>query len=834
MKRKGLIFKKNNTLVCYSTWILSYLLCLPFTSNAQFNSTISSTLNFKCNGIPCDYNGPSILINELMISPQSGDGSISGPGPNGGMGEWIELYNPDLCESVDISCYYLGNFTYEGAGGFRLPQGVVVPPCGFALIRGSTAPQVPANRLIQNGGNVVEVIVPGSINGPGVCCTGTRVWFPNAGGWFAFYDANGVPQDAVRWGPGNNNDINSGPCIPSRAGCTNVPSLASYAAIPGNRKTQVNTQDANSHIGLSIRRIPDGGAWANIGQPTYANCNAACIPPGVSTCDGTATVNVNGGTPPFSFQWNDPVLQTTQTAIELCAGTYTVTVTDATGISTQTSVTISNFVPDVTLDISATYCLNDPAVVLSNFSPTAGQGASSSLTGPGMTGFTFTPLNAGVGTHTITYNYADEYDCANSATDQITVLDLPQLSVDNNLGTYCVTENTTHFIYTPAGGTLTGSAVVNNQFSPLNAGVGSYNLIYSYTDNNGCTNTLPIVVEVVGLPNLTINSPATICVNDPAFVLTANPPGGDFLVNGGPAVDFNPAGLGVGTHTIFYDLFDQFGCYNFTETTTEVIALPTIGFSPEYAESCPPLTTTFVAETSPVVSCIWDFGDGTITTDCGVVNHTYTQSDCYDVSITVISAEGCVHSAVAPNIVCVHPVPAANFAFSPNPVSEFYTDVQFHNLTANGTIFNWTIDGGFPSSSTETHPATVYPPETPGEYPVMLIAENEFGCIDTAYAVVIVFPDVLIYVPNTFTPDGNQYNNMWKPSIIGLSDDGYELLVFNRWGELVWETQNLQEAWDGTYKNVRVKEGTYVWKLEGVQRHTKEILKWTGHVNVLY
>jgi gliding motility-associated-like protein len=253
-----------------------------------------------------------------------------------------------------------------------------------------------------------------------------------------------------------------------------------------------------------------------------------------------------------------------------------------------------------------------------------------------------------------------------------------------------------------------------------------------------------------------------------------------------------------------------------------------------YAEACPPLSVEFIAETTPVVSCLWDFGDGNISTDCGLTTHTYTETGCYDVSITVVSAEGCSNTAVAPQIACVFPVPEANFAFSPDPVSEFYTDVQFYNLTTNGNIFNWTIEGGFPSSSTATHPSTLYPPETPGEYPVTLIAENEFGCIDTAHAVVIVFPDVLIYVPNAFTPDGNQHNNRWKPSIIGIDDVGYKLLVFNRWGELVWESTDLNESWDGNYKNIRVKEGTYVWKLEAVQRHTKETLKWTGHVNVLY
>lgn len=833
-KKKSLIINNFLTPKKSGWWVLVFFLWFSTALYGQLNASATSTLNFKCNGLPCDYNGPSILINELMISPTNGDGSISGPGPTGGTGEWIELYNPDLCESVDISCYYLGNYTYEGAGGVRIPAGTVIPPSGFALIRGAAAPSVPASKLVQNGGNVVEIVVSNSITGPGVCCTGSRVWFPNLGGWFAFYDSNGVPQDAVKWGPGNQNDVNSNPCVALRQNCGGVGSLASYTAIPANRKTQVNSTDASTHIGMSIRRIPDGGAWANIGAPTFADCNAACIPPGESTCDGTATVNVAGGTPPYSFQWNDPVAQTTQTAIELCAGTYQVTVTDANGNSTQTSVTVEDFVPDVTLDIANNYCLNDPTDVLSNFSPTPTGGATGVMTGSGISGFNFNPQTAGVGTHTITYTYFDEFDCTNSATDDLVVFDLPQLSVDNNEENYCVTETTTAFVYNPVGGVLSGTGTAGNQFNPSVAGVGPHTLTYTYTDNNGCTNSIPIEVEVVGIPNLSTNVPETMCVNDPELELIGNPSGGNFLVNGVPETILNPADLGVGQHVVFYELFDQFGCYNSIETTIDIIPLPVISFDPIYQEACPPLQVSFSAETTPVVSCLWDFGDGSFSTQCGAVSHTYTQSGCFDVSITVVDQEGCSNSEVAENIVCTFPVPDANFAFSPNPVSEFFTDVQFHNLTTQGNFYFWTIDGGTPSSSTDIHPSTTYPPETPGEYPVELIAETDLGCRDTARAVVIVYPDVLIYIPNTFTPDGNKFNNSWKPSIIGISDVGYQMLVFNRWGELMWESSDLNEAWDGTYKGVRVKEGTYVWKLQAVQRHTEEIMYWNGHVNVLY
>jgi hypothetical protein len=144
----------------------------------QISNSFSTTVNTNCNGNPCDYSGPTILINEIMLSPSAFDGSLFG-GSAGQGGEWIELFNPDLCESIDISCYYLGNAASDGGfspfpGGFVIPPGTVVPPAGFVIIRGINAPPVTPALLIQNGGNTIEIVV----SGQGVCLGGgTRLWF---------------------------------------------------------------------------------------------------------------------------------------------------------------------------------------------------------------------------------------------------------------------------------------------------------------------------------------------------------------------------------------------------------------------------------------------------------------------------------------------------------------------------------------------------------------------------------------------------------------------------------------------------------------------------------
>lgn len=814
-----------------------FILCLLHTSVviSQLNATFDQTLNTVCNGSPCDYEGPSILINELMISPVSNDGSMAGPGPDGGRAEWIELYNPDLCEPVDISCYYLGNYTFEGAGGFVIPPGTVVPPTGFAMVRGSTAAPVPANLLVQNGGNVVEIVVPPEITDPGVCSGGGRLWFPNLGGWFAFYNENGVPQDAVRWGPGNQGDINQGPCVAQRAGCANAGALASYSNIPNERKEYVSSLNGNDHLGSSIRRIPDGGDWDGVGNPTYADCNASCIPEGVSSCTGTATVNPTGGTPPYTFQWNDQESQTTQTATALCGETYTVEVTDANGTSESFEVTIDDFEPTVTLDIAQEVCLNESPFDI-NFGATPQNSAEGQgeFSGTGVSGTNFIPGQAGIGTHEITYTYTDTNECFSSDTDEITVLELPELAVDNNLSPYCVSEPTTDFQFTPAGGTLFGNGVTNNQLIPQDAGVGNHPLFYTYTDPQGCTDTINFEVEVVGLPNLSTNIPSQFCLNDEPLLMEGTPGGGVFELNGTVETTIDPSSLGVGVNDVIYTAVDGNGCENIIEESFEIFPIPEVLFDPDFQESCPPLTTTFNAESSPVVSCLWDFGDGTTSNSCGTASHTYTSSGCYDVSYEVTSAQGCKNKATSEDIICIFKVPVAGFSFLPDPVTQFFTEVFFQNSTLFATEYEWFFEGGDLNYSTDASPVVNYPEGVVDDYEVLLVATSEGGCTDSVRRVVSVESEILLYVPNSFTPDGDKHNESWKPVIEGIDIFDYHLIVYNRWGEIVWESRNPDVAWDGYYRNNKVKSGTYVWTLEARDSYTSERKKWEGHVNVLY
>ena len=118
-------------------------------------------------------------------------------------------------------------------------------------------------------------------------------------------------------------------------------------------------------------------------------------------------------------------------------------------------------------------------------------------------------------------------------------------------------------------------------------------------------------------------------------------------------------------------------------------------------------------------------------------------------------------------------------------------------------------------------------------YNIILIAETEFGCLDTASK--IFTPPLLFYVPNTFTPDGDEFNNTFIPVFSNINKvESIHLLIYNRWGEIVFESKNIDFGWDGTYKNRKAQDGTYTWELIFTDNSCigkKEHLY--GHVNLI-
>ncbi|WP_319503425.1 PKD domain-containing protein [uncultured Draconibacterium sp.] len=256
------------------------------------------------------------------------------------------------------------------------------------------------------------------------------------------------------------------------------------------------------------------------------------------------------------------------------------------------------------------------------------------------------------------------------------------------------------------------------------------------------------------------------------------------------------------------------GCID-SSLALEVKVKPNIIVSVENEEGCSPLITEFSVNTSkPAESYLWNFDDGS-TSDDENPNHKFLNPDdvrkTFDISLTVLDINGCENTAVYDSLVKVYPVPIAGFDFSPKEVLITDPYVNFTNTSHAGTVYFWNF--GDSTISYETEPVHRY--NAMGVYNMTLEVGNSFGCADTIVKQVSVVFDK-INPPTAFSPNatlpGDQEFRLYAEGVV---PDGYNLVIFNRWGELVFETNTQEQGWDGTMSNGNfAPSGMYTWVLE--------------------
>lgn len=183
-------------------------------------------------------------------------------------------------------------------------------------------------------------------------------------------------------------------------------------------------------------------------------------------------------------------------------------------------------------------------------------------------------------------------------------------------------------------------------------------------------------------------------------------------------------------------------------------------------------------------------------------------------------------------MVCVSENAVADFSFTPDSTTVFDPSFDFTNFSSNADNYLWLFgDGG---SSTETNPSYEYE-ANPNAYEVCLIAYTSEGCNDTICKSVIINDEFLLYVPNAFTPDGDIHNNDFGPVISGHIPESFEFLIFDRWGQLIFQSNHLNDRWNGTYINSgeMAKTDVYVWLLRVKSQTSKGTKEFRGHVTLL-
>lgn len=309
-----------------------------------------------------------------------------------------------------------------------------------------------------------------------------------------------------------------------------------------------------------------------------------------------------------------------------------------------------------------------------------------------------------------------------------------------------------------------------------------------------------------------------------------------------PSSQFDPttgtldvSNLASGSYIFSYTLPAEQPCVSDIATVTVLITEnPVVQFSANKLRGCLPLDVTFLNEsiTSANSTYFWDTGDGSVYGEQLTFDHTYYAPHCFDVTLTITADNLCTSTLTIDDMICADPNPVAEFHFSPQQLFSDGPLVQFENTSTHNDFNSWSFGDG--ETSVLPEPEHQYPLGEVGNYTVQLIVTTNAGCSDTAYQYIIVQDQLLFYVPNTFTPDGDEFNNIFIPVMTaGFDAADYTLKIYDRWGELVFQSNDIHTGWDGTYNGKLMKEGTYTWTLDFGHNDTDERFIRQGHVNLL-
>jgi gliding motility-associated-like protein len=492
--------------------------------------------------------------------------------------------------------------------------------------------------------------------------------------------------------------------------------------------------------------------------------------------DGTASANASGGAPNYSFVWTNSsniVVGNNQNLSNVGAGTYNVTITDANGCVITDRVTLSQ--------------------------PTAVQSVTS-----------------------VTSNFnGQDVSCHNAQDGSISV------SGSGGVPGYA------YFWTNSAGQTIANSADVNN------LGSGTYNV--TVIDINGCISTNTIVVSeppplFSSLDALTnyFGMPVS-CVDQEDGIIQVTFGGGTATYNivwqQFPDNNTNTASnLGVGQYSV--TIFDINGCQISSEITLDAHPLPL--FAPgSPIRACFGDLIEINCFTQPANSVVWSFSNGLTGTSCQPNPFTANWVGCIDANVTITSQFGCRSQFSYPEYVCIEPLPNASFFAEPSTPSFITPNTYFTNTSTGAVSYEWNFGDGSPLVNL-TNVQHTFPETGPGQYNVTLVAISDYGCVDTFVMPIFVRDELVYFVPNAFTPDGDQHNNTFKPIFYsGWNPFDYTLLIFNRWGEVIFESRNSDVGWDGTYAGIPVQDGVYIWKIIVGHSYNADRTEKIGHVTLL-
>jgi gliding motility-associated-like protein len=466
--------------------------------------------------------------------------------------------------------------------------------------------------------------------------------------------------------------------------------------------------------------------------------------------NGSATLVVSGGTPPYTYQWNDPALQDNAMATDLAPGSYMYIIYDSNLCADSGYADITE--PSPILIQSS----NDLEVCVDELVELSAQASG----GVGPLAY-FWSNGLGLGqTQTI------------SAYDDITYYVQAFDSLGCSSGYDSVFVGVKN-IYLDSLFVFNGGAICLGESSSIEAGFNGQDPPYSYMWNDNLGNSF------------------------------------------GP-IQVSPADSTWYTFTVT----DQCNNSLSDSTLVAVYPLPILNISLSQNEGCSPLEVDFSIDASQEdLSYIWLFGDGGASIEASP-SYTYEDEGQFLVELEVFTTYGCSVNSANNTFVNVLAAPIADFTANPQITEINDADIEFTNTSsADAMFFTWSFGDG--DSIMIENPSHTY--TNVGEYPVVLITENLDGCISSISKIITINPNHDIIVPNAFTPNINgPADGYYDPN--DLSNDvfypfadyvgEFSMMIFNRWGELIFVSDDIAYGWNGYYKGKISENDSYVYKIE--------------------
>ncbi len=574
-------------------------------------------------------------------------------------------------------------------------------------------------------------------------------------------------------------------------------------------------------------------------EPTLITATTTIEPTTCGNPNGSAEItNVTGGTPGYTYVWSPCTggSCTGNTITNIGSGQYQVQVFDTNGCDAIFTANVGDIPPPQIFDQQSSDALCNGG----------NDGSAKVIMGDGTPPFTYnwSPYGSGsmatslmAGTYTVTIT--DANGCESYTTFSVGEPEPVTVYADGPATPICI-GMWTNLTATAAGGTSPytynwDSGLGTSQLqtvSPTN----TTTYMVAAEDANGCLSGLtPVTVEVYPGITVSLSPDVNICETD-THEITASAYGG----NGGPYTYIWNLGSGnpnvvMPTTATEYIVSAIDGCGSPSDEDTMTVSVkpaPQLLSELNGFEGCQPLSVEFEGGIHPIdgeVTYEWNFGDvysgNNNTSGDTLVSHTYENAGAYTIGLTLTSQYQCSRTYNYSNLVKVYEIPEADFKGTPEIVGLFDAEIDFQDYSesANAISF-WSWNFGDNTSATTQNPNHIY--ELAGTYDVQLIVTTIYGCVDTTEHTIKVNEEHTFYAPEAFTPGGGLGNQHFYPKGIGIDKGMYLLTIYDRWGQIVYQSKEyplgtdlIQEeegGWNGKFRNTGkyVEPGAYVWRVD--------------------